>query len=328
MTETVRIGVLGCADIAVRRVLPELAEMASAELVAVASRDHAKARGCAERFGCAAVAGYQQMLERDDIDALYVPLPPGLHHEWVSQALLAGKDVLVEKPMSVSYAQSLELVELAARQGRVLVENFIFLHHSQHRAVADMIAAQVGTLRTFSSAFAVPPLPPGSFRYRPELGGGGLIDIGVYPLRVAQHYLAGDLAVLGAFLLVDEATGVDVAGSALLCDDNGVTAHLDFGFAHAYQCTYGFWGTQGRLTVQRAFTPPEDYRPVLRLEQQDRVSELVLPADRQVRNALESFVAAVRQRRVAAVENHPSIRLAALIERVRKAATVRVAATR
>jgi NDP-hexose-3-ketoreductase len=320
--EPLRMGVLGCADIAIRRVLPELATMDSVRLVAVASRDKGKAGAVGEKFGCAGVVGYQALLNRDDIDAVYVPLPPGLHHEWVSQALRRGKHVLVEKPMAISREQTHDLVTLARRLDRVLVENFIFLHHSQHRAIAGLVDRHVGELRTFFSQFAVPPLPPSSFRYRGDLGGGALLDIGVYPLRVSQHHLAGDLEVLGAQLRIDAVTGVDVAGSALLSDANGVTAHLDFGFDHAYRCNYGFWGRRGQLTVQRAFTPPEDYKPAVRIEQQDRISELVLPADQQVGNALRSFVAAARAGRPAEPEDHPSIRLAHLVERVRRAAKI------
>lgn len=320
--EPLRMGVLGCANIAIRRVLPELATMETVRLVAVASRDEAKAHAVAEKFGCTGIGGYQALLDRDDIDAVYVPLPPGLHHEWVSRALLCGKHVLVEKPMAISREQTQDLVTLAHRLGLVLVENFIFLHHSQHRAIAGLVDLHVGDLRTFFSQFAVPPLAPSSFRYRGDLGGGALLDIGVYPLRVSQEYLAGDLEVLGAQLRIDAATGVDVAGSALLSDANGVTAHLDFGFDHAYRCNYGFWGSSGQLTVERAFTPPEDYQPAVRIEQQNQVSDLVLPADQQVRNAVRSFVAAARAGRSAAPANHPSIRLAELVERVRDTAEI------
>ncbi|MFJ7075936.1 Gfo/Idh/MocA family protein [Streptomyces sp. NPDC098781] len=316
-----RMGVLGCADIAVRRILPALVEHRSVRLVAVASRDRSRSEGIAARFGCAAVTGYQALLDRSDIDAVYVPLPPGMHHEWVARALTAGKHVLVEKPLSTSYAQSAELVEMAARSDLALTENFMFLHHSQHAAVRDM-AGEVGELRVFSSSFGVPPPAPASFRHNAALGGGALLDVGVYPLRAAQLHLGGELDVLGACLRVDEATGVDVAGSALLSTANGVSAQLDFGFQHSYRSVYALWGSRGRISVPRAFTPPREHRPVVRLEQQDRITEVTLPADHQVGNALDAFAAAALSGTRRAELREGLLRQALLVEQVRKAARV------
>ncbi|MFE9674847.1 Gfo/Idh/MocA family protein [Streptomyces sp. NPDC006259] len=316
-----RMGVLGCADIAVRRILPALVEHPSVRLVALASRDGARAERLAARFGCAAVTGYQALLDRDDINAVYVPLPPGMHHEWVTKALTAGKHVLVEKPLSTTYAQSVELVSMAARLDLALTENFMFLHHSQHEAVRAMVG-EIGELRVFSSSFGVPPPDPSSFRHDARLGGGALLDVGVYPLRAAQLHLAGELDVLGACLRVDEATGVDVAGSALLSTATGVTAQLDFGFQHSYRSVYALWGSRGRLSVPRAFTPPREHRPVVRLEQQDRLTDVTLPADHQVSNALDAFASAVSSDTVRASLGEALLRQALLVEQVRKAARV------
>ncbi|WP_340376213.1 Gfo/Idh/MocA family oxidoreductase [Streptomyces sp. SS7] len=316
-----RMGVLGCADIAVRRILPALVEHRSVRLVAVASRDRARSERLAARFGCAAVTGYRALLDRDDIDAVYVPLPPGMHHEWVAEALTAGKHVLVEKPLSTAYAQSAELVAMAERLGLALTENFMFLHHSQHAAVRDM-AGEVGELRVFSSSFGVPPPRSASFRHDPLLGGGALLDVGVYPLRAAQLHLSGELDVLGACLRVDESTGVDVAGSALLSTASGVTAQLDFGFQHSYRSAYALWGSRGRISVPRAFTPPREHRPVVRLEQQDRITEVTLSADHQVGNALDAFATAALTRTGRTALGESLLRQALLVEQVRKAARV------
>jgi NDP-hexose-3-ketoreductase len=315
------IGVLGCADIAMRRVLPALAALPAARLVAVASRDRSKAEQAGARFGCAGLRGYEALLARDDIRAVYIPLPPAMHHEWVCRALEAGKHVLVEKPLTTSYADTREAVELARRKGLVLAENFMFLHHSQHETVRKMVAdGAIGDLRVFQGSFAVPPLKSTSYRYQPELGGGALLDTGVYPLRAAQLHLGPDLRVLGACLRVDRATGVDVAGSALLSTPEGVTAQLDFGFEHAYRSRYALWGGTGRLSALRAFTPPEQLRPPLLLEEQDKATELAVAPDDQVRNCMAAFVAAVLEDRHPADE--PLLTQARLVQEVRDAAHV------
>ncbi|MFE0038601.1 Gfo/Idh/MocA family protein, partial [Streptomyces sp. NPDC059018] len=193
----VRMGVLGCADIALRRMLPAIAAADSAELVAVASRDATKAQRVADRFGCAGVQGYRTLLERDDIDAVYVPLPPALHFDQVAEALCAGKHVLCEKPLCTTHAEAAELMELSRRHRRILAENFMFLHHSQHAGVRSLLdTGTVGELEVLSGSFGVPPLDPTGFRYAPSLGGGALLDVGVYPLRTAQMYLSGEPEVL------------------------------------------------------------------------------------------------------------------------------------
>ena len=290
----VRVGVLGCASIAWRRTLPAMAEAAGIVLTAVASRDPVRARAFAERFGCAAVDGYPALLERPDVDAVYIPLPTGLHADWVSRSLAAGKHVLAEKPLTVSYQEAEALVEQASRAGLWLMENFMFLHHGQHLAVQKIIAdGRVGEPRVFTASFGIPPLPPGDVRYRPELGGGSLLDVGVYPVRAAQLLLGTDLEVAGAVLHEDPGTGVDIAGAALMSAGSSATAHLSFGFSHGYRCRYELWGSRGHLSLDRAFTPDPHWRPVIRIESQDHVEELTLPAEHQFRNIAEFFARSV-----------------------------------
>ncbi|WP_234311782.1 Gfo/Idh/MocA family protein [Streptomyces griseus] len=320
---SLRMGVIGCADIAVRRLLPVLRASDAAELVMVASRNEEKAVRIGERFGCEATVDYDHLLDRPDIDAVYIPLPPGLHYEWITKALRAGKHVLAEKPLCTDYAQAVELMDLARELGLVLKENFIFLHHSQHNAVRTLLDEDsVGRLQVFSSSFAIPPLDPATWRYDPKLGGGALLDVGVYPLRAAHLHLAGELEVLAATLRVDPATGVDVAGSALLATPDGVAVQLAFGFEHSYQSTYTLWGSRGRLTVTRAFTPPEDMKPLVRIEQQDRLTELALPADHQVRNAVQAFVHMALTMTPSREAEETTLRQALVIEQIRAAATV------
>nr|AHA81997.1 Arm28 [uncultured bacterium] len=315
-----RVGVVGCADIAIRRILPALAALESTELVAVASRDPAKASRVAATFGCTGIAGYQRLIDRDDIDALYIPLPPSMHHEWVSRALRAGKHVLSEKPLATSHRETVELVELARERDLVLAENYMFLHHSQHDAVQKMVDDNtIGKLQVFSSSFGIPPLHPASFRYRPGLGSGALLDVGVYPLRAAQLFLSADLEVRGASLRIGP-TGVDIAGAALLRTPDGVLAQVDWGFEHSYRSTYSLWGTQGRITVPRAFTPPEHHRPLVRLEQQDLRTEYSLAADHQVRNTLAAFVDAASSPGNRPAFEQALLEQALLVDRVRRAA--------
>ncbi|MEU0793268.1 Gfo/Idh/MocA family oxidoreductase [Amycolatopsis sp. NPDC005961] len=291
VSRALRLGALGCSSIAARRTLPAAAAVGELALTAVAARSPEKAAEFAGRFHTAAMT-YDELLDSGDVDAVYVSLPTSLHHEWTRKALLAGKHVLCEKPLTLNLEQAVDLAELATKQNLVLRENFTFIHHPQHTRVRDLLdAGRLGELRTFTASFGIPPLPADDIRYQPSLGGGALLDVGVYPLRAALFLLGPDLRVTGATLRFDEG-GVDVAGHALLTSASGVTASLDFGFQHSYRSRYELWGSAASLSLDRAFTPPPGRQPVLRIEEQDHVEELWLPPAHQFELSLRSFAVA------------------------------------
>lgn len=334
--EPLRIGVIGCADIARRRMLPAMAASPDAEVTAVASRDGERAREVAGAYGCRAVRGYAELLGLDEVQAVYVPLPAALHADWVEAALRAGKHVLAEKPLTTDPARTAALVSLARERGLALMENVMFVHHSQHAAVRAVIAdGAIGEPRFFHASFAIPRRPDGDIRYRAALGGGALWDVGVYPVRAAMHLLGGDgpnggLDVAGAVLTRGPGREVATSGAALLRTADGVGAQLAFGLDHAYRSEYSVWGSLGRITVERAFTPPADHRPVLRLERSagtvtgtsaggaSGTREIRLEPDDQVANTVTAFVAAVR------VHDTPgeSLRQAELLDRILRMGTI------
>ncbi len=315
---TVRIGVLGCAGIALRRMLPAMAARPGVEVAAIASRDPARAAEQARRYGCRAVPGYAELLDRDDVDAVYVPLPTGLHAEWVAAALRAGKHVLAEKPLTTDAALTRRLLDEAAARGLVLMENVMFVHHAQHAEVRRLLAAgAIGEPRSLHATFAVPALPDDDIRYRPELGGGALWDVGVYPVRAAIHLLGPHLRVAGAELTACPGRRVDTSGAALLATPSGVTAQLTFGLEHAYRSAYEVRGSAGHITVDRAFTPPADHVPVLRVVRGSETEERRLLPDDQVANTVDAFARAVR----AGTHHDPDcLRQALLLDRLRQAA--------
>ncbi len=291
----IRVGVIGCADIAWRRALPALEAEPLTEVTAIASRQWDRARRFTERFGGIPVEGYSALLERDDVEAVYVPLPAVLHAEWIDRALRAGKHVLAEKPLTTDGKQAEHVLRLADDQGLLLMENFMFLHHAQHERVSAMLAEGViGEVRSFAASFTIPPKPQGDIRYQADIGGGALLDIGVYPIRAAGLFLGMRLEVAGAVLRHERSRDVVVGGNALLATEQGVTAQLTFGMEHSYTNSYEFRGSYGRLWLNRVFTPPATYQPVVNIERQDHYEQVVLPADDQFANSIRAFARAVR----------------------------------
>jgi predicted dehydrogenase len=287
------LGVLGAADIARRRTLPAVTRSPRLRLAAIASRDGAKARAFTDEFGGEPVAGYERVLERDDVQAVYIPLPNALHEKWVRAALLAGKHVLVEKSFTARRAAAEELAELARSRGLALVENFAFLHHTQHEQVRELVGRGViGETRALSASFGIPRTDAGLIRYRADLAGGALRETGCYPVRLSRLFLGPGLRVVGAHRWSEKDEGVDLAGSVLLADDEGRTAQCQFGLDHAYRNTYAVWGSRGRIEVEWAFTPPPGHAPRIRLQRGDDREERVLaPADQFLR-AVTAFAAA------------------------------------
>ncbi len=317
MKRTLRIGLLGCSSIARRRTVPALGAIEDATVTAVAARSPDRAKEFAQEYGANA-REYDELVTDDGVDAVYVSTPNANHHEWTKKALLAGKHVLCEKPLTTTAEASRELVDLAASRGLVLRENFTFLHHPQHARVRQLLdEGRLGSLRTFAAAFCIPPLPGRDIRYRPELGGGSLLDAGVYPIRAAQLMLGPGLSLAGATLRVDETRGVDVGGHVLLVSPGGAFATLDFGFQHGYRSRYSLFGSSGALSVDRVFTPPPSRQQVLRIEEQNHVEEIELPPADQFLLAVRSFTTAAlagRDPSEAAEEGASCIETARLVD--------------
>lgn len=290
MTKKINIGIMGCAAIAQRSVVPAMLTLPEYNVVAVASRTTEKAEKFAQQFGLEAITGYENLLSRPDIEAIYMPLPTGLHHTWIMKSLAAGKHVLAEKSIAADFASAEEMVALAKKNKLVLMEDFMFQYHSQHKFIFDLIKkGEIGDVRVFSANFGFPPLPDGNFRYNDAVGGGALLDAAGYTVRAVHFVLGDDFTVKAANLKIDPKTGTNIYGSAFLDNGNGISAHASFGFDHYYQGNYQIWGTRGKITADRAFTPRPDFSPLVVLEQQNQRHEYQLAPDNHFVGALREF---------------------------------------
>ncbi len=278
----VRIGILGCAGVAQKYAIKAFQSIPHAEVIALASRDYAKAQEWADRFGVRAEKSYADLLACQDIDAVYIPLPIGLHEEWVRKAAEAGKHILCEKSLADSFRSVQKMVKVCRDKGVVLYENFMCDFHPQHSAVQSLMAdGKIGTPLVFQGYFGFPPFPSTSFRYNPTLGGGSLNDAGSYTVFMARKMFGEPLAVT-AMLNTAAESQVDVHGSILMEFSSSRTALLSFGFDNVYQNNYSIWGTKGLIKVSRAYSIPPDLKPpveVLTNEQmKETITSLNLPA--------------------------------------------------
>jgi predicted dehydrogenase len=291
------IGVLGCANIAIRTMIPEILLNTDLNLISIASRIGEKSLKYANIFNCNYEDSYQKLLDRNDIDAVYIPLPTGLHYEWVKKALLSNKHVFCEKSLVSDFNSGLELIEIAKKKNLLLMENYMFKYHSQHIVINKIISNnEIGSIRLFKSNFGFPPLTKDNFRYNKDLGGGSLLDAGGYTINAARMYLGDKLSVLSSNLYTDD-NNIDIFGSATLISKNeNILANISFGFDNSYQCNYEIWGSKGTIYCNKAFTPNSTTETKIILENSSGVSTIINKPDNQFRNILQEFVRSINNK--------------------------------
>jgi predicted dehydrogenase len=251
-----RWGILGTARIN-RRVIPAIRLARRSELVAVASRNRARAEHYAAEWSIPrGLAGYQTLLDDPSIDAVYIPLPNTDHVPWTLAAIAAGKHVLCEKPLALD-AADVDRIAAAAAAARVIVEEgFMYRHEPLTRRVIDLLnGGAVGSVRAVISGFTFALESPVNIRLNPALGGGALWDVGSYPVTYAQ-LIAGHEPKIVAGTALWHASGVDEDFMGLLRFDPGsITANIYAGFRASYRTWLEVIGSEGSLTVPNPFRP-------------------------------------------------------------------------
>jgi NDP-hexose-3-ketoreductase len=316
----IRIGVLGVSGIAQKAILPNLNKLTDFyEIVGVASRNIEKVQPLIEVYQIKAFEGYESILDKKYIDAIYIPLPNALHYHYVKLALKQGIHVLVEKSLACNFKEVKELVELANKNDLALMENFQFRFHSQLLYLREMIATnQIGDIRSLRASFGFPPLQESdNIRYQKTLGGGALLDAGAYTTKIAHILLGKGLEVKAAVLNTSKDHEVDIWGNAFLeHQPMGVCASLAFGFDHHYQCGVEIWGSKGKISTNRLFTAPEGYEPTFVVETSKGIDNIRRPSDNHFKNMLMHFYNCTQQKDLKTVENQQNLEQARLIEEI------------
>ena len=291
MSKLIKIGVLGCANIAQRFILPSIYKSSFFELVGVSSRSKEKADSIANIFNTRAYYNYDSLLE-SNLDAIYIPLPNGLHYEWIKKALNKNLHVLVEKSLACNLNEAMELNLLAKSNGLVLMENFQFRFHKQLKFIIDKLdQGCIGDIKLLRSSFGFPPFEDkDNIRYKKNIGGGALLDAGAYTIKVSQIFLGPEIYIDSAILDTPSDMEVEISGSAYIKQKNGSkAAQIAFGFDHFYQNNLEIWGSRGKLTASRIFTAAPGIKAAIRIECSDGSDNVHLIEDDHFLNMLDHF---------------------------------------
>jgi len=255
----IKWGVLGAAKIAVEKVIPAMQGGAFTDVVAIASRDAAKARAAADRLGIPTAHGsYEALIADPNVDAIYNPLPNHLHLPWTKAAAEAGKHVLCEKPLGLTAAEARELMAIRDRTGVTIQEAFMVWTHPQWRAVVDLCrSGRIGNVRSYSGVFSYFNDDPTNIRNKVEWGGGGLMDIGCYLVITSRMVFGEEPRRVMALVERDASTGVDILSSMMLDYPSGQAVGVCSTRITPYQRVQ-ILGTTHRLEVEIPFNAPND----------------------------------------------------------------------
>ncbi|MYD43575.1 MAG: oxidoreductase [Gammaproteobacteria bacterium] len=237
-----------------------------AELVAVGSRSQDNADKFAAEFGGITAYGtYQDLLNASDIDAIYVSTPHPQHVEWTIKALDAGKAVLCEKPMGLNHAEVMAMVHAAQVNHGFLLEAFMYRMHPQTEKIRELLSDDaIGELRHIQANFGFySPFNPATRLWAAELGGGGIMDVGCYPVSMARMIVGAEpIAVAATGKLAQ--TGADLYTAALLSFENGVAAQVATGVGQQLDNTVSIYGEKGSIQVSTPWLCPAEWKITLR----------------------------------------------------------------
>lgn len=288
-----RWGVLSTAKIAREQVLPAMADAKNCVISGIASRDGARARALADRFGAAhAFDSYQALLDSDEIDGVYIPLPTAHHVEWSLKAAAAGKHVLCEKPIALQAREIDELIAAREKHGVQISEAFMVYYHPQWSKVRSLIQeGAIGKLRHVDGAFSFYNVDPSNTRNQSDMGGGALRDIGVYPLVTTRFVTGMEPARVQSRVEMSPRFDTDIYASV----------SADFGdFELSFYCSTQmalrqqmvFHGDKGWIELSAPFNAGDYGFGKVTLNNTGRDTQQVFrfAAERQYRSQIEAFV--------------------------------------
>jgi predicted dehydrogenase len=289
-----RWGVLGAANIARGRVIPAIQSSECGRVVAIASRSRERAEGAARDANIPNVYDdYTALLQSDEVDAVYIPLPNSEHQRWTIAAAEAGKHILCEKPFALNAEEAESMAAAAQKNGVLLAEAFMYRHHPLIKTLLDLLHhGAIGELRLVRTTFSFNLVPEEDIRRDAALGGGALLDVGCYCVSLVRLVTGMEPTAVAAVADYNP-TGVDESFAGVLRFENGVLATLDVSMKAAGGSSYELIGTGGKLVVRQGFTTDPSEEGEIQVHANGEISRIFIePAD-QFQSMLKDFTASV-----------------------------------
>lgn len=268
---SLKIGLMGCANTALKNFLPSI-EFSNAKLEFIASRSLIKAEEWADRFQSKKFGSYDEIIE-SDVDIIYMPLPIGLHEEWVIKAAESGKHILCEKSAVTSFESAKKIIDICKKNRVRILEAFSYRFHPQHEYVKQLIKNEIGVLQNFISRFSFSAPPKENIRWNKKLGGGVLNDAACYPISACRMLLEQEPNSVFSNLMLDSKLEVDTNAQIFFKFSNGKSAFILSSFDSYYQSRYEIVGNKGKISTNRAYAVPNNYTVSTFFEKDDKSFE-------------------------------------------------------
>ncbi|WDQ99934.1 Gfo/Idh/MocA family oxidoreductase [Devosia sp. J2-20] len=294
----VRWGILSTANIGMAKVTPGIQKSAHSEVVAIASRDPGKARAAADRLGIARAYGsYEELFADPEIDAIYNCLPNHLHVPMTVAAAKAGKHVLCEKPIALNAADAEALRECPA--DRIVLEAFMVRFHPQwERARAIIASGELGEIRSINAVFTYFNADPNNVRNKADIGGGGIMDIGCYPITAARYLFEAEPTRVVSLIERDANFGTDRLASVMADFGGGRQLNFTCSTQTVPHQRVQVFGSKGKLEIIIPFNAPADMPTAITIDSAAALDgslarREILPAVDQYTAQAEAFALAV-----------------------------------
>jgi predicted dehydrogenase len=255
-------GVLSTAKIALDRVIAPMQKATNLSIDAIASRDLTRASAVAAQFGITKSYGsYEELLSDPTVEAVYIPLPNKLHVEWAERAVLAGKHVLVEKPVAMNANEAERLIAARDRSGKLIIEGFMVRYAAQWIEIVKLIASgRIGTVNGVQAHATYVNIDPNNIRNLIDMGGGALMDIGCYVILFSRMVFGAEPHRIVSLVDRDPVMKTDRRSSMILDFPQGqATLFVSTQLARAQRVR--IFGTKGSIEVEIPINIPDD-RPV------------------------------------------------------------------
>ena len=297
-TKKVRWGILSTANIGMQKVTPAIMKSAHSEVVAIASRDHGKARAAADKLGIPKAYGsYEELFADPEIDAIYNPLPNHLHVPMTVAAAKAGKHVLCEKPIALSAAEAEQLRECPP--DRIVLEAFMIRFHPQWLRAREIIrSGELGEIRAINAVFTYFNADAGNVRNQADIGGGGIMDIGCYPITAARFLFEGEPSRVVALVERDPDFKTDRLASVLADFGGGRQLNFICSTQTTGEQSLQVLGSKAKLEITIPFNAPPNERTAITIDtgapfDGSLARREILPACDQYTEQAEAFALAV-----------------------------------
>jgi predicted dehydrogenase len=280
MAQRVKWGILSTANIGTQKVIPAMQQGDFCEIIAISSRSMDKAKTAAKELDIPRAYGsYEDLLADPDIEAIYNPLPNHLHVPWSIKALEAGKHVLCEKPIALTSEEAESLVSEAENFPDLkIMEAFMYRHHPQWQQAKTWVEnGKIGELRTIQSFFSYHNMDPDNIRNKPEIGGGGIMDIGCYNISLSRFIFDAEPQQAIGIIDYDPNFHTDRLGSGILDFGRGTSTFTYSTQLQPYQRA-NILGTKGRIEIEIPFNAPPDAPCKIWLIQGSEVTPVELDA--------------------------------------------------